>query len=400
MRRLSVLFALTTMLLVAAPAGATHLEDDLAGVGDQIDQIKDQIRSSRGERTELADRILEIDADLERLVADLEAAEADLAGVQADITSTSTELDVTREELSARYAVLQETRVELASAKERARERAVRIYMGGGQDVDSVIFSADEVTALGVGMRYATEVMASTEKLLNGMQALEVEVGRQADLIGERETDLEVKVAHLVESRDKLDGLRQRVEDSKAQVEEELHAQQDLLKEVLREIEHFEKELDGLEREESRLQALLAEEQNPSEDGGSSSGGSGQFVRPVPGSISSPFGYRIHPILGTSRLHAGVDMRASHGTPIKAAASGRVILARYYGGYGNAVIIDHGGGLSTLYAHQTSLAVSYGSNVGAGQVIGYVGTTGLSTGAHLHFEVRRWGTPIDPAPFL
>ncbi len=116
--------------------------------------------------------------------------------------------------------------------------------------------------------------------------------------------------------------------------------------------------------------------------------------------ITSPFGYRVHPILGTRRLHTGIDMSAGSGTPIRAAASGRVILAAYYGGYGNAVIIDHGGGISTLYAHQSRIAVSKGSQVGAGDTVGYVGSTGFSTGPHLHFEVRQNGTPVNPVSYL
>ena len=141
---------------------------------------------------------------------------------------------------------------------------------------------------------------------------------------------------------------------------------------------------------------MVSQEQNP----GSGGSDPGILVRPVPGIITSPFGNRVHPITGNVRFHAGIDLRGSHGTPIKAAESGKVILARYYGGYGNTVIIDHGNGLSTLYAHQSSLAVRYGESVDAAEVIGYVGSTGASTGPHLHFEVRKWGSPVDPEPFL
>jgi murein DD-endopeptidase MepM/ murein hydrolase activator NlpD len=99
-------------------------------------------------------------------------------------------------------------------------------------------------------------------------------------------------------------------------------------------------------------------------------------------------------------MHTGADMRASAGTPIRACRSGTVVIAGSQGGYGNAVVIDHGGGMATLYAHQSRIAVSNGQQVSAGQIIGYVGSTGMSTGAHLHFEVRLSGNPVDPAPYL
>jgi murein DD-endopeptidase MepM/ murein hydrolase activator NlpD len=129
-------------------------------------------------------------------------------------------------------------------------------------------------------------------------------------------------------------------------------------------------------------------------------GGAPCEARPVPGPISSGFGPRYHPILHYTRLHTGVDMHAGAGTPIKACRAGTVVIAGPQGGYGNCVVIDHGGGMATLYAHQSRIAVSEGDHVSAGQVIGYVGSTGMSTGPHLHFEVRLNGNPVDPAPYL
>ncbi|MEM6519337.1 MAG: peptidoglycan DD-metalloendopeptidase family protein [Cyanobacteria bacterium P01_C01_bin.70] len=128
--------------------------------------------------------------------------------------------------------------------------------------------------------------------------------------------------------------------------------------------------------------------------------GTGVFVFPVNGRITSGFGYRRHPILGTSRLHAGVDFGAPSGTTIYAADSGRVIYAGWRGGYGNTVILDHGGGITTLYAHSSRLFVRVGQLVGQGQAIAAVGSTGLSTGPHLHFEVRQNGSPINPMGYL
>ena len=128
--------------------------------------------------------------------------------------------------------------------------------------------------------------------------------------------------------------------------------------------------------------------------------GTGRFIFPANAAISSGFGNRVHPILGYSRFHAGVDFSASYGSTIRAADSGRVIFSGWYGGYGQAVVIDHGNGLSTLYAHASRLFVREGQTVEQGQPVATVGSTGLSTGPHLHFEVRRNGNPVNPMGYL
>ncbi|MTJ47382.1 murein hydrolase activator EnvC [Dolichospermum sp. UHCC 0259] len=128
--------------------------------------------------------------------------------------------------------------------------------------------------------------------------------------------------------------------------------------------------------------------------------GTGIFALPSDAPTSSPFGWRIHPILGYRRFHAGLDFAAGYGSIIRAADSGTVIFAGWYGGYGKAVIISHSQGITTLYGHTSELYVSEGQTVQKGQAIAAVGSTGLSTGPHLHFEVRRDGTPVDPANYL
>ncbi len=127
---------------------------------------------------------------------------------------------------------------------------------------------------------------------------------------------------------------------------------------------------------------------------------SGNFIHPIDGPITSGFGMRYHPILHVTKLHTGVDFGAGIGTPIMAAADGIVIFAGYMRGYGNAVVIDHGGGISTLYGHQSQIIASEGQTVTKGQIIGKVGMTGYTTGPHLHFEVRKNGTPVNPMSAL
>lgn len=136
------------------------------------------------------------------------------------------------------------------------------------------------------------------------------------------------------------------------------------------------------------------------QQGGVVAYGTGQMGYPSRGPITSPFGWRLHPVLGSSRFHSGTDFGAEYGTPIYASDRGTVLFAGWYGGYGNAVVIDHGKGLTTLYGHASQLSVSAGQVVQRGQAIAAVGSSGLSTGPHLHFEVRQNGQPVDPLAFL
>jgi murein DD-endopeptidase MepM/ murein hydrolase activator NlpD len=126
----------------------------------------------------------------------------------------------------------------------------------------------------------------------------------------------------------------------------------------------------------------------------------GSLMFPSDAEITSGFGWRRHPILGQDRFHGGIDFGASYGSTIRAAEGGKVIFAGWYGGYGNTVIINHGGGISTLYGHSSKLFVSQGKTVKPGEAIAAVGSTGLSTGPHLHFEVRQDGEPVDPMAYL
>jgi murein DD-endopeptidase MepM/ murein hydrolase activator NlpD len=177
-------------------------------------------------------------------------------------------------------------------------------------------------------------------------------------------------------------------------LQEEYLNQRSLLAEYDAQIEEIEGEIAALEKEQASIKKLIAQQAK------ALGSAPGSLARPVPGAITSGFGPRIHPIYGYSLMHTGVDMSGGSGQAIVSASSGTVIFVGVKGGYGNTIMIDHGGGLVTLYAHQSKYAVSAGQSVKRGQTIGYVGSTGVSTGPHLHFEVRIGGNPVDPAKYL
>ena len=166
------------------------------------------------------------------------------------------------------------------------------------------------------------------------------------------------------------------------------HSKQSALAATKQQEQRWVSEANSLAAEDARVRGQLAASQStgtPSASG---------LIWPVNGPVTSPFGMRW------GRLHSGIDIGVPYGTPIHAAAAGRVVLAGWVGGYGNYTCIDHGGGLATCYAHQSSIAVSVGQSAAQGQVIGYVGNTGHSFGPHLHFEVRINGVPVDPLGYL
>jgi murein DD-endopeptidase MepM/ murein hydrolase activator NlpD len=397
-----VLVALT--VLPAFPAGADDLDDELDEVADRIGALADEIDAAEAQRGSLASEILDTQGRINALRADLDVARDALADATRNLNVERIRLDRLRDDLRNAYLALADTRERLVVGREQAKLVARNRYMNAGQHVPVVVFDAATLSEAAITIAYLDRIAGANDAAINSLQALEDQEATQRRSIAGRRDDVaaSVEVLALVEVRRAEHA--QDVAASTAAVESELASQQSLLAQLDSEVAEFEDELDVLEAEQDRIVALIAAEQQDDgeevDEGEEPSQSSSGFVRPVPGPISSGFGPRYHPILGYMRLHTGVDMSAAQGDPIRAALAGRVILGSYYGGYGNAVIIDHGGGMTTLYAHQSALEVGYGDQVEAGEVIGYVGSTGLSTGPHLHFEVRMDGVPVDPAPYL
>ncbi|MGH9183644.1 MAG: M23 family metallopeptidase, partial [Acidimicrobiales bacterium] len=234
-------------------------------------------------------------------------------------------------------------------------------------------------------------------ELLDTLELLRREEERQQARIEGHKAEAEEVLAELELQREELEANLAVVEALKAEADAAYAQADSLLADIDAQIRAAEQHREGLEADAARLEDEIAQLQREAEDeGGAASGGSGALAWPVGGPVVSPFGWRIHPIFGTRKLHTGIDIDAAHGAPIGASGDGTVILATSYGGYGNAVVIDHGGGLSTLYAHQSQIAVSFGQRVSRGELVGYIGCTGHCTGPQLHFEPRVWGSPVDP----
>ncbi len=394
MKRLLVFFVLAALLVPSGMAGAYDLNEDLEEVNRRIREMNDQIAAANASRSGVIAEIVETRDALAIRQAELAATEGEIAETEAEITEFERSLEILRIQLQESYQDLAETRIRLDDSTEQAKEWVRAAYTGANRSTETVALGAESLTSVYVGLKYLDFLAADTDRAMLEYETLQTQEIRQQDRIRDDEATVSSQIADLDVIKEELDALAATQTELAEEVAADLAALTAKLDAVDASIAEFSDELDGLEKEQARVERLIEEEASREGDP------PGILVRPVPGPITSAFGPRVHPILGYTRMHSGVDMSAGHGTAIKAGGSGRVILAASYGGYGNTIIIDHGGGMTTLYAHQSSFAVSYGSQVSAGDVIGYVGSTGLSTGPHLHFEVRINGTPVNPADYI
>ncbi len=338
--------------------------------------------------------MLDTAARLDEVAAELTAAEAVLAETEAAITTTEDRLEELAASVASREQRVERLRTNIAETKLAARERAIELYMAAGSEGGGLAVRVEDVARFTVGIAYADRVQEVADRDIATLANLQEQEGREiARLDGER-VSLGEQVAVLEAQRSEYQAQAAVVEGRRAEVATELTRQQEALDRLDDEISHIEGEIAALAREEEWIKELIRLEQF------GEGNAPGVLFRPVPGGVSSGFGYRIHPIYGDSRLHTGWDMNAGCNEQIRAAGEGRVIFSGWRGGYGNAIIIDHGGGMATLYAHQNRLDVGYGAPVATGDIIGLIGSTGTSTSCHLHFEVRINGNPVDPTPYL
>jgi murein DD-endopeptidase MepM/ murein hydrolase activator NlpD len=394
-------FVVVAALTFAGPAAADDLDDELATVEAEIEDLLAQIDEVSSERSGLSVDVRASQSALNRLLARLGAAEQALE-------DSTWQRNIAQIELERARGAVADARVALAGAAEavaegrtRAEAAVRRLYTQAGQETPTVVLAADSLDEATVLMMYLGRVsdhrVVAVTELTQHLAAAE----SHRRLVNQRQAEVDAQIALL----DFIDAQRTAYADEIASqtdlVAELLSDQRALLASVDEDIALFEGELAGLEKEQASIEALIVAETTPGDDvAAPSDDGAVLYYRPVPGPITSSFGPRLHPILGYTRMHSGVDMTAPQGQAIRTLAGGRIILASSNGGYGNTVIVDHGGGLTTLYAHQSSFNVRYGDVVDGGDVIGYAGSSGLATGSHLHFEVRLNGRPIDPAPYL
>ncbi|HEX2152713.1 MAG TPA: peptidoglycan DD-metalloendopeptidase family protein [Acidimicrobiia bacterium] len=393
MRRFLVVGVLLALFGFVAGAASGATEAELEEIKEEISRLSDQIESAQSAKSQAAEDLLATNARLDELASQLAEAEGVLASLEADIAAGESELAEVRAMLDHFQSALASTRLKLGEARSALSVQVVELYMNASTAGTRLLAFSDASEAT-IGFAYVDGAMGDSSRLLHQLDILEAEEERQEEILDEQRQSQEELLAQLAVQREEQQVEVARVDGLRADAAREAESAQALVASLTSDIAHFEEHKDGLEADAAALERELAARGSQGERP------SGPLARPVPGPVTSGFGYRVHPIFGTRRLHTGWDMSAAAGSPISAAGDGVVVSAGGRGGYGNAVVIDHGGGLATLYAHQSSMAVSAGEQVSQGQVIGYVGCTGYCTGPHLHFEVRVNGAPVDPSGYV
>lgn len=392
-RRLPILLVLVLLAGFAAGPAAGDTEQELSEVRDRIEQLSAEIESAQSRRTEAAASVIAAKDRLSDLVAQVHAAEVALEAIRMDIRREEDELARVTALLDHFASALAVTQLKLVDTKDSLSTQVVELYMNASLD-GARLFNFNDAAEAAVGFAYIDGVRGDTSQLLDELDILQAEEARQKGRLTEQRVLQQDLLADLEEKRATQETEVARVDALRAEAAEAAAAAESLVITITADIASFEEHKQGLEADAAALEQELAA--RPSTGTAPSSG----LARPVPGPVTSGFGYRVHPIFGTRRLHTGWDMGAASGEAIVSVADGVVVSAGVRGGYGNAVVIDHGGGLATLYAHQSSMAVTSGQQVSRGQVIGYVGCTGYCTGPHLHFETRVGGSPVDPSNYF
>lgn len=394
-RALALLLASLLGVLPALAPPAAGQEDG----GDTIREAKEGYDEAVGEEAEILDayklsleRVAELDAQAAALDAQVAQAKAAVVAAQAAL-----DLALARSQAAQRRLELITRSLEAAQA--RLEAQAVEAYIGGGRSHDLTLFlSVDDFDTLQASLRYSQAVLDDQRNTVEERNRLRAEadaVARQLEEAGRRAV-----AAHdaVQQQEAALEVARQDLAGVQSEAAAEVVRQAQYLAEVQQRKLAYQQRIALLAAESDSIAGMLRQIQSSQVLRGDAVG---VFTDPLPVmAITSGFGTRVHPVFGDVRMHNGLDLDASTGDPIYAAGDGVVVWASDRGGYGNCVIIDHGGQLATLYAHQSRIVVQRGQVVTAGQKIGEIGSTGTSTGSHLHFEVRVFGNPSDPVPYL
>lgn len=365
----------------------------------QIDELKEQRNVIRAQRQEKQAIVEALEAEKADVVAQKQAMDERNMYTLQQIQLNNQEIELYDEMIAEKAAELEEAQRLENEQLERYRARVRAMEENGGYNILAIISKSDSFSDMLTAMDDVGEIMESDRQLEDAY-------------IAARENTESVK-ADYEDTRAELEELKAQLKAEQEELEKDIEEAIQIILDLENDLENRQAEYDAIMAAEDaanatidKLVAELEAQRAAAAAGGSSGGGSanasGSFLWPVASYVyvSSRFGLRVHPITGEKKSHTGIDIASNQGTAVYASDGGTVTLAGWNGGYGNCIMIDHGNGYVTLYGHLSSISVSVGQTVSQGATIGAVGSTGNSTGPHLHFEVLKNGTRIDPEQFF
>lgn len=372
----SLMAGVLSAALLLSPAGGMA-----ASLQDEKDSYDKQAQEKQEKSNELQTRIDSISEEKRILDAETDAAVADYKAVKAD-------LDAIVKRIEENESRLKKVQADYEKKSNALGKRVRDIYVNGQISYLDVLFGAKDFQDLMTRMDLLKRIIKQDYELVKIVLDERNEIEATRRTLEKDKTEQEPKV--------------QKAKEAKELMQQKQKKRQALLDKMKNDKATIDRQYDELMAASRKIENMLngRKSQMGSPSVAYTGGGGGGMVWPLSGPITSEFGWRIHPIYGTQKFHSGLDIGGDYGLPIVAAASGVVSDACWISGYGNTVIIDHGGGITTLYGHNQSFAVSVGQSVSQGEVIAYCGSTGNSTGPHCHFEVRVNGSVVSPYGYL
>ncbi len=381
---------------------------------ESLSDLNSQKDKLQQEKADIQEKLNAQKEELEKTQKEHAQAVKDKAALMDEKTDMLEHLDEIIESIKQLDDTIKDTEEEYANKLVLLKERSRVMYQSSSYSDMQMLLESDNLLEYINRKSYYDAMIEKDQQLLEEVMLLKADLEAKKKIQGENKVDYEKMVAEkeiLIANIAKEEADLSNISASTQAAIKNLEAMEDeMAKESAQIAEKIRKEQERIQKEKEEAAANQNKPTTaatPKPQGGSSSSGgsgfSGKLLWPsVSKRITSYFGMRMHPIYNYPRMHNGIDIGAAGGTNIYAAESGTVIISEFQvgGGYGNYVVIDHGNGMSTLYAHASKLIAKVGQKVNRGDVIALVGTTGNSTGNHLHFEVRKNGNPVDPLDYL
>lgn len=414
----SIMLTTTISYEVVSATGSTELQNQINSNNEKINELEQR-------KSELASKEAAINSEVQEILnkvmeknLEIEESNKNIEIFQVKIDELQVQIDAIQSEIESKELSIKDKENEIAQKEEEAikREELLGNRLRGYYKNDmngqflNMLFNSDSISELISNITNIGKILNMDGNLLNEIKETKSELEEEKlsleneiDSINKQKREVQLAQNEQINAQKEFVDEKEKNEAQMAELnalEQEKQAVLDSLNENERQIQE---QIGDLNSYNSNLQSeidSLFKSINSSSTVINSSVSSGGFVIPAGGAISSEYGPRVHPIFGTNGYHTGIDFASANNSPIYSWKSGTVVFAGVQSGYGNTVIVDHGNGIQTLYAHASSVLVKKGQAVSAGEVIAKVGSTGNSTGPHLHFEVRVNGNHTNPRPYL